>query len=143
MKTGVKVVDAMTKKPVVVGPNEDVLSCAKKMNDQKVGSLLVENKGVLLGIFTERDLISKVVSKGLNSKKIKVKSVMTRKDMVTILPHEDVYEAILMMSRDGTRRLPVVDGKNVVGLLTYKDIIRITPDLYDIYVEKLKMRFHN
>ena len=135
--------DAMTNEPVVVSPDESVLSCAKKMDKHRVGSLLVENKGVLLGIFTERDLISNVISKGLNSERIKVKDVMTRKDMTTILPNEDVYEAILMMGRDGIRRLPVVDGEKVVGLLTYKDIIKITPDLYDIYVEKLKMRFHN
>ena len=143
MKTGVKVIDAMTKEPVVVSPNEDVLSCAKKMDKHRVGSLLVEDKGVFLGIFTERDLISNVISKGLNSKKIKVKDVMTREDMATILPPEDVYEAILMMSRDGIRRLPVVEGEKIVGLLTYKDIIKITPDLYDVYVEKLKMRFHS
>ena len=143
MKTGVKVMDAMTKSPIVVGPKESVLSCAKKMNDHRVGSLPVEEKGVLLGIFTERDLVNNAVAMGKDLSKTEVKEVMTGKEMATIMPHEDVYEAILMMSRDGKRRLPVVEGDKIVGLLTYRDVLKIAPDLYDIYVEKIKMRYHS
>ena len=52
----------------------------------------------------------------------------------------DLYDAILFMSREEVRRLPVVEKDKFIGLLTYKDILKIQPDLYDIFIEKFKIR---
>ena len=140
MKTGVKVVDAMTESPIIVNSKRSITYCAKKMLDSNVGSILVKEGEELLGILTEKDLVDKVVSKELNTSKTKVEEIMTKKEsIVTISPSKDLYEAIVLMNEEGRRRLPVVDGEKVIGLLTYKDVLKLQPDLYYIYAQKLKM----
>ncbi len=140
MKTGVKALDAMTKKPIVVGPDERIVDCAQKMLNHKVGSLLVKDNNKLLGIVTEKDMVEKIIAKRKGFLGKKIKEIMTRKSIVTISPMEDLYTAMIMMSDKGKRRLPVLDGREVIGLLTYRDVINLQPDLYDIYIEKLKLR---
>lgn len=139
MKTGVKVMDAMTKAPIAVGPEENLLNCAHKMIEGDVGSLIVEENGRLLGIITEKDFVNKAVAKSLDIKKSKAKDIMST-EMLKISPNLDLYDAIYFMSRESVRRLPVTDGEKLVGLLTYKDVLKIQPDLYDIFIEKFKIR---
>jgi len=139
METGVKVIDAMTKSPIVVGPKETLVACAQKMLDEGVGSLLVKEGEKLLGILTEKDFVDKVIAKKLDPSNTKVEKVMTKNEMITISPKEDLYYAMVLMSRENRRRLPVLDQGKVMGLLTYKDILKIQPDLYDLFVEKFKM----
>ena len=140
MKTGIKVMDAMTKTPIVVEPNEMIKSCAKKMQSHRVGSLLIKRNEKLLGILTEKDIVNKVIANGLNPSKTPVNEVMTKRSLITINPGSDLYDAILLMRDQNKRRLPVLDKKRVLGLLTYRDILKIQPDLYEIYVEKLKIK---
>lgn len=143
MKTGVKVIDAMTKAPIVVGPNETIKSCAEKMIEHGVGSLLIKKDEKLLGILTEKDMVDKVVLNGLNTLKTPVKKVMTRRSLITINPGTDLYDAILLMRDKGKKRLPVMDKRKVLGLLTYRDILKLQPDLYEIYIEKLKLKMES
>jgi signal-transduction protein with cAMP-binding, CBS, and nucleotidyltransferase domain len=139
MKTGVKVMDAMTKAPVIVSPNESLLDCANKMTKSDIGSLIVAEDGILLGILTEKDFVKKVVARNLDLKQTKAKEVMSTK-MIKISPEMDLYDAILLMSREEKRRLPVTKGERIIGLLTYKDLLKIQPDLYDIFIENFKIR---
>ena len=140
METGVKVLDAMTKQPIVVGPDERIVDCAQKMLKNQVGSLLVKNKSKLLGIVTEKDMVEKIIAKRKGFLGKKIKDIMTRGPITTISPTEDLYTAMIIMSDKGKRRLPVLDGREVIGLLTYRDVINLQPDLYDIYIEKLKLK---
>jgi len=137
MKTGVKVMDAMTKSPTKVGPNESIFKCAKKMIESDVGSIIVEDKGKIIGILTEKDFVTRVASKRLDMDKTKVKDVMSKK-LIEISPELDLYDAILFMSREEVRRLPVTKEGRLVGLLTYKDVLKIQPDLYDIFIENFR-----
>lgn len=139
MKTGIKVTDAMTKRPSITEPDTSVYDCAQQMLNEHVGSLLIVKDKKLLGIVTERDLLKRVLAKDVDIKNTKVKSIMT-KDVTTISPNTDLYDAILFMSRYNTRRLPVLNENKVVGLITHKDILKIQPDLYDIFVEKIQIR---
>jgi len=140
MKTGVKVMDAMTKSPAITDPDCTIYDCAQKMLKEHVGSLIVTKDKKLLGIVTERDLLKRVLTKNIDIKKTTIRKVMTN-DVTTISPETDIYDAMLFMSRYNTRRLPVLDkSENVVGLITQKDILKIQPDLYDILAEKFKIR---
>jgi CBS domain-containing protein len=139
METGVKVIDAMTKAPIVVDPKESIIVCAKLMLEKGVGSLLVKKNDVLLGILTEKDLVDKIIAKKIDPSNTFVEKIMTKTEMVTISPNEDLHYAMLLMSRENKRRLPVVDNGKIMGLLTYKDVLKIQPDLYDLFVEKFKM----
>jgi len=139
MKSGVKVMDAMTKTPVMVNPDETLFSCVKKMIAGQVGSLVVTENNKLLGIITEKDFMEKVLAHNLDISKRTAKDIMSTR-MIHISPKEDVYNAILLMSREDVRRLPVTEGDDFIGLITYKDILKIQPDLYDIFIENFKIK---
>jgi signal-transduction protein with cAMP-binding, CBS, and nucleotidyltransferase domain len=139
MKTGVKVMDAMTKAPILVHPDDKLIKCVNKMIKGEVGSLVVARDNQLLGIITEKDLINKALGKNLDIKKKTAKDIMTTR-MIKIDPNQDLYDAILLMSREEVRRLPVTKEDRFIGLLTYKDILKLQPDLFDIIVENLKIR---
>lgn len=139
MKTGVKVSDAMTKKPIVVKPDISVKKCAKLMAKKDVGSLVVKEDNRLLGIVTVEDFTYGVVAKDKDVNKTKVKDVMIRR-VVTIDPNKDIYDALVLMKKKNIKQLPVAVKNELVGLLTMKDILKIEPALFDILVEKYKLR---
>lgn len=140
MKTGVNVGDAMTRKPVYVTPETSLSECAKIMHENNVGSLIVSENEELQGILSERDMVKKALIKDLKElKKLKAKDIMTR-NVITITSKEDIYDAILTMKDESIRRLPVVAGKKIVGLLTYSDILKIQPDLYTLFIERFQIK---
>ena len=139
MKTGVKVMDAMTRKLVKVNSEASVNECAKLMLKNGVGGVLVMDDGKLKGIVTEKDLVQDVVASNLNAKEVKVKDIMKKK-IVSIDPSSDLYDALTKMSDEEVRRLPVIHKGNVIGVLTEKDILKIQPRLFDYVVEKLDLR---
>ncbi len=137
MKTGISVHDAMTKKPVTASPDETIQECAKKMAKEEVGSIVIKDKGELVGIISEKDIVEKVVANGMDVSKVKASEIMI-KDLITISPERDLYDAILLMGHEEIRKLPVVDGKKLIGLLTAKDILKIEPALFDIFSTKIE-----
>lgn len=140
MKTGLKVMDAMTKKPVYVNPEEMVIRCTKLMLEKRVGSLLIKNKDNLMGFLTERDLV-KMISMGIDSKTTKVKQIMTTK-IITISPEKDIYDAIVLMNKENVRRLPVIIKDRVIGMITLRDILSLQPTLFEIILERVETRHH-
>ena len=138
MKIGVKVSEAMTKKPVVVSPNISISECAKIMHENNVGSLIVK-EGDLLGIITEEDIVRKVVSKKLDTEGTTAKNIM-ESNLFTISGREDVYEALILMRDKKIRHLPVVQNGELIGFLTLKDILKIQPRLSELVVENFDLR---
>jgi len=139
MNIGYKVADAMTVKPILVGSEITIEEAAKKMQIQKVGSLLVAEGTNLLGIITEKDLVDKVLAKSLDPKTTKAKDVMTR-IVHSVGPNEDLSIAIKKMAKANVKRLPVLDKGKLVGFLTSKDVLAIQPDLFDILTERFHIR---
>jgi len=140
METGIKVGDIMTRNYIFVKPDTDLRKCAKIMTKKKVGSLIVQEKGKLEGIFTERDLIwavSKKSRRGLSE--IKIKDVM-RKKVVSIKPSADLVEAVRRFKKKKIRRLPVVENGKIIGMLTSKDILRLDPGLFEMIAQTFKIR---
>jgi len=140
MKIGVRVLDAMTKDPVVVALEITISDCAKIMEEKHVGSLLVKDeKKHLVGIITEQDIVRKVVSKKLNPESAQVSSVMET-NIFTISEKEDLYNALVLMRDKNIRHLPVVQNGELIGFLTIKDILKIQPQLFELIVEKFELR---
>ncbi|MBS3143396.1 CBS domain-containing protein [Candidatus Woesearchaeota archaeon] len=138
MKIGVSVMDAMTKKPVSVSPDENITNCTKIMLDKHVGSLLVKENEKLLGFLTERDLV-RMISMGIDPKTTKVKQIMTTR-IITITPEKDIYDAITLMNRENIRRLPVMVNERVIGLITLKDILAIQPTLFELTMDMIDIK---
>jgi len=131
-KIGVKVGDVMTRDFISISPDISVLECARKMVKNHVGSLIIQNKGELKGIITEKDIIWALTKKEKKDlSKIKCLDITSRK-IVTIRPDVDLIDALQRMKKTKFRRLPVIVKNKVIGLLTLKDILRIEPDLFDI-----------
>ncbi len=138
MKTGIKVGDIMTKNFFYCSQDTDVISAVKIMVKNKIGSLIVKTKDKLNGIITERDILWALAKKE-NLRGVKVKEIMT-KNLITIAPNKDIYEAILKMKRNNKRRLPVVEKGKVIGMITVRDIIKIYPMLFDVWSEAIRIR---
>jgi CBS domain-containing protein len=108
---------------VSIVPTATVLEAARLMNDRSVGGVLVvDDTGSLLGIFTERDILRRVVAAGLPPDTTKVSDVFTR-DVVTTTPDTSVDECGAIMSGRRVRHLPVVDAKGLHGVVTIGDLL--------------------
>ena len=108
---------------VSIVPTATVLEAARLMNDRSVGGVLVVNDaGALLGIFTERDILRRVVAAGLAPESTKVSEVFTP-DVVTTTPEMSVDECGAIMSSRRVRHLPVVDAKGLHGVVTIGDLL--------------------
>ncbi len=109
------------------------------MDKNKVGCIIVTSKkGKPLGIITERDLVTRVLAKNARPSKLTVKEVMTS-PLIAIDPDETLSEAARRMSRLSIRRLGVMYKENLVGLISSKDILAITPELIEIIQEKARI----
>ena len=104
-----------------------VRNVARQMTESNVGAIAVLDRGTLVGIFSERDLMTRVVAAGLDPDGTDVASVMTR-ELVVADPVEDVDSALRKMNTLGCRHLPVVTGGNLVGMLSIRDLLRVDGD---------------
>ncbi|MBS1266518.1 MAG: Homoserine O-acetyltransferase [Candidatus Woesearchaeota archaeon] len=139
IKTGYKVMDAMTRKPVTVSSDLTIIECANLMKEKHVGSLIIAQNNQLKGILTEQDIVRKVVAGKLDPKKTKVSEIMVT-DVMSIEPEIDIYEALVIMRDNNIRHLPVMFKNKITGYLTIKDILKIEPQLFELIVEKFELR---
>lgn len=125
----VKLKDIMSKKLITIDENKTIEEAAKKMI--RVSSLLVKRKGKIYGIITDTDIVKRVVAKGLNPKKVKVKEI-TSTPLVTLDENEDVRKASYVMTKRGIKRIVVTRNGKVVGIVAATDIARYVPDYFDL-----------
>lgn len=140
MQRRVAVGDIMTRNFVSVKPETDLRSCAKEMVKHRVNSILISKNKKLLGILTARDILWAIIKKPkLNLKSLKVKEIATKK-VAVIKPSSDISKALEKMRQYGFRRLPVLSKKELVGMVTLKDILRVDPGLYNQLGELAEIR---
>jgi len=118
------VFQSMSNKHVVrVGPDATVYQAACVMTRASCGSVLVmEPPDALLGILTERDLMTRVLARALDPATTHVREVMTPKP-VCVKPELPVSEAVLIMLERGFRHLPVVSGTRILGVFSARDAL--------------------
>jgi CBS domain-containing protein len=115
--------DVIAKQKIVTSPpSTTVREAAKAMKQRNVSSVLIVNAGRLVGIFTERDAVSRVLAEGRDANATKLADVMTRKPK-TIGPDKPVGFALLMMYEGGFRHVPVVKDGHPVGLISARDAL--------------------
>ena len=139
MVLGIKVYDAMSTNVKYISPGSTVHNAVQHMIKEGIGSLICCEDDKIKGIITERDIIKKVVALDRDPKKVFVSDIMTKR-VVYVNPNEDLEKATKIMAKKRIRRLPVINKKKVVGMLTVKDILKIEPLLIEILVEKLNIK---
>jgi len=120
--------DIMTGGVECVGENETLTEAARKMRDLNVGSLPICGEDQRLkGILTDRDIVVKCLAEGGDPGSAKAGELAEGKP-VTIGADDDVHEALATMKKHQIRRLPVIDGHDLIGMLTQADVARSLPD---------------
>jgi len=109
------------------------------MDSHHVGAIVVKDSHDILGLITEQDIVRNVIAKGINPLENNIKEFM-EKELTTIPPDMDIFDALVKMRDMNIRHLPVVDDKKLLGLLTLKDILKIEPQLFELLVDKFEVR---
>ena len=131
--------DVMTSPVITIDEDESSYKAAQLMDQNDVGCIVVTSKeGKPLGIITERDFVTRVLAKNTLPSKITAKKVMTS-PLITIEPDEILSEAARRMSRLNVRRLGVMYKGNLVGIISSKDILAVTPELLEIIQERARI----
>jgi len=108
-------------------PSDTVRAVAKKMSDRNIGAIAVLDSGRLVGIFSERDVMRRIVAEGRNPDETRVDAVMT-KDLIVAAPGDDIDDALLRMHSCNCRHLPVVDRGHFLGMVSMGDLLQIDVD---------------
>ena len=124
--------DYMRKDISTVSTEASATEASKTMLTNKVGYIIVLEKGQPVGIVTERDLVLKVMAEDKNPKEAKVSDCMSS-PLVTIEPDKSIEEAVEIMKKHGFRRLPVVKNNIIYGIFTAKDLV----DHFEEFEDKL------
>ena len=113
----------MSRDLLTVEPEERVVAVAQRMVERNLGAVLVLAGGRLRGIMTVRDLM-RAVARGLHDDAIVGEYMSEHPE--TIVPEETVAHAAVLMLHGGFRHLPVVEGDDVVGIVSIRDLVRVT-----------------
>ncbi len=116
--------DIMTEKVVTIDKDEPISAAARLLKRHNVGVLPVtDSNNCLRGLITDRDIVLRCVAMEADPRTTKVSELMSR-GIVTVSPTVPVDDAVVLMSQDQVRRLPVVESGRVVGILSLCDMAR-------------------
>ena len=125
-----------------IDENKYVLDAAKEMALNNYGSIIVTSNGKLAGMFTERDILSKIVAQNKDYKKLKLKDVMT-KNVKTAKYDDNISDSLRRMTHGKFRHLPIIDNKKkVVGIVSLGDLVAYSwPQLFNLLKMKTRSSF--
>jgi CBS domain-containing protein len=114
---------------------EAVFEAARTMADARRGAILVTEQGRLSGIFTERDLLTRVVARGLESEATPVGAVMTE-HLVLGRPDESYQSGLRKMAAANCRHLPVAEGERIIGLVSRRELMALDIEVTETLLER-------
>ena len=120
-----------------IGPDASVYDAVALMADKGIGALLVIDGDRIVGMLSERDYARNVVLKGQSSKKIKVREIMSDR-VICIEPDQTVEEGMALMTDKRVRHLPVIDGGDVLGLVSIGDLVKAIISEQKFIIEQLE-----
>jgi CBS domain-containing protein len=127
---------------VSVDAHQTVLEVAAMMVEHNIGAVPVLQDGQLIGIFSERDLMSRVVVKGKDPAHTPVSQAMTE-DPLTVAPDDQLETCMTLMKRHGFRHLPVCLGRELKGVVSLRDILLHDLDAKDDEVRMMRAYLHS
>lgn len=120
-----KIGKLMVKDVITLQTDASAHDAVKIMNKNRIGCLVAVYNGEIVGVLTERDLLERVLEKCKDPKETKVSEIITKKVIVGH-PDMELVEATRLMFENKVKKLPIVEGNQLVGLVTLTDIARIT-----------------
>ena len=132
--------EAMSSPVITINEDKNIVEVAKMMRDNNIGAVIVagdDSKPV--GIVTERDVVVRVVAKGVVPKHVRVKEVMTS-PLRLVDPETTLIDAMSMMGKLNIRRLGVTYKDNLVGVISDRDILRMVPTIIEIIQQRSRIR---
>ncbi len=118
-------------------PKTTVLEAVQKMCAERVGALLVCEEGLPIGMFTERDLMTRVILENRDPATTPIEDVMSH-DVVYVEPTTQAEEAMAVMTQRRCRHLPVVVNQQVVGLISIGDLVRWASRNQEFHIRQLE-----
>jgi CBS domain-containing protein len=125
------------RKLLLASPDTTVGKAARRMAEKQTGAILVVADDQVIGIFTERDALFRVIAKGLDPNATQLGDVMTAAPK-TIAPDKSFGHAMLVMHENGFRHLPVIDNGKPIGIISARDAL--DPDLEEFVAEERRRK---
>jgi CBS domain-containing protein len=120
-----------------IAPEATVFEAIKLMAEKNIGSLLVMAGNKLVGVFTERDYTRKIALQGKTSKETRVADIMTGK-VISVTPDDSVEDCMHLMTNHRVRHLPVLEGGNVIGLVSIGDLVNWIISTQNAHIEQME-----
>ena len=130
--------DVMARNIKTVKTDDTVLSAVQKMNKFDIGSVIVVSNGRPVGIITETNILRRIVEPRMDPETVWAKDIMSA-PLISIEPTMALEEAAKIMAERRIKRLPVMDGDKLIGLLSSTDIVRANPTQIAILSELLRV----
>jgi CBS domain-containing protein len=118
---GQRIADVMTRNVITCSDSDTVEQAAKAMRDNDVGDVVVTSNGHLAGILTDRDVVVRAIADGVDAAQTTIGEIITD-DVITASPDESVGDVASRMADASVRRIPVVEGGEVVGIVSLGDL---------------------
>jgi len=112
-----------TRNLITIQYNSTIQEAARVMRDKKIGSLLVEKDGDIIGIFSETDVVRRAVANGLDAKKVTIESLITS-PIISLDINSEAEEVNDLMRDKGIRHLPLTEKGKIVGIISVRDLLR-------------------
>ncbi|UCD03293.1 MAG: CBS domain-containing protein [Candidatus Aenigmatarchaeota archaeon] len=122
--------EIMNKEVEKMSPKTTIFEAAQRMKEKEVGYVLAVDKTKLAGIITEEDIIEKVVSEGKDPKATTIEDIMVR-EVIHIGSDSSLEDAAQIMTEKKIKKLPVVENKNLLGIITAQDMIAAEPKMIE------------
>ncbi len=124
--------DIMVSKVITITRDSTVEEAVKLMNEHEIGCLIVTDNQKAIGIVTERDLMKRILARSEETRRIKVREVMST-PLISIEPNVEIGDASRLMFQKNIKKMPIVKKDELLGLVTLTDILRIQPQLIKMY----------
>jgi CBS domain-containing protein len=133
--------EQMHKEIYSVLPNQSVLSAAQYMESKNLGAVpVVDTNDEVVGVLSERDMLTKVLGPGLDARDVTVEKIMTR-NFIHTSPSENAKDCLMKMRKAHCRHLPVLHNGKILGTISIRDILGVTEaEFLDQYLWNIEGR---
>jgi len=137
MRTVRHLLEAKAPEVFAIGPDEPVIDAIRLMAEKRIGAVVVMQAGRLVGILSERDYARKIVLQGRSSKDTPVRDIMTS-DVISVGLNDTADRCMQLVTDKRIRHLPVLDGSNVLGVVSIGDLVKAVIEDQQLELDQLQ-----